>query len=130
MECQSVTLMPLDEVSIGRVDFMKVDVEGAEMRVFRGAQRTLEDFRPIMLSEISPAMLERVSVSSTQEFFAFFQKLEYRCFIIDPQRLGEELRDYPSNWPKPLMNIGLIPAERCNSEIDKSFRFAPRLTRP
>jgi FkbM family methyltransferase len=34
-----------------RIDFVKIDVEGAELQVFRGARRTLERWRPVVLFE-------------------------------------------------------------------------------
>lgn len=34
--------------------FVKVDVEGAEAKVLRGAQRLLEEFRPILFVEVGP----------------------------------------------------------------------------
>jgi hypothetical protein len=39
-------------VSLKRVDVIKIDVEGAEADVLRGAQRTLERFRPYLFIEI------------------------------------------------------------------------------
>lgn len=38
--------------------FMKVDVEGAELSVFEGAVETLRTHRPVILSELSPTLLE------------------------------------------------------------------------
>jgi FkbM family methyltransferase len=35
-----------------RLDFLKVDVEGGELHVLHGAERTVEQFRPTMLIEI------------------------------------------------------------------------------
>ena len=48
MECRRLDdLLPPDH----RVDFMKVDVEGAELQAFRGARHTLERCRPHLLFE-------------------------------------------------------------------------------
>ena len=45
-------VMPLDEIvedlELGRVDFIKMDIEGSEGRALRGASRTLERFKPRM----------------------------------------------------------------------------------
>jgi FkbM family methyltransferase len=37
---------------LNRLDFVKIDVEGAELHVLRGAHRIVETFRPTMLIEI------------------------------------------------------------------------------
>lgn len=40
------------KVGLTRLDFVKVDVEGAELQVLRGGQETIESYRPAMLLEI------------------------------------------------------------------------------
>jgi len=47
----------LDELvpELPRIDFVKIDVEGAELFVLRGAKRLLERDRPILLFECSPS---------------------------------------------------------------------------
>jgi FkbM family methyltransferase len=47
--------LPLDdlvaEVALRRVDFVKIDVEGAELEVLEGARRMLSEFRPSLFVE-------------------------------------------------------------------------------
>jgi len=40
------------ESGIDRLDFVKIDVEGAEMHILEGGQRSIENFQPAMLIEI------------------------------------------------------------------------------
>ncbi|MGH9244424.1 MAG: FkbM family methyltransferase [Acidimicrobiales bacterium] len=47
-----VALAALDEYDLERVGFVKIDVEGHELEVLRGAERTLERWRPTLLVEI------------------------------------------------------------------------------
>jgi FkbM family methyltransferase len=42
----------LAERRIGRIDLMKIDVEGAELEVFRSARRLLSSLRPILICEV------------------------------------------------------------------------------
>ncbi|PRX47042.1 FkbM family methyltransferase [Prauserella shujinwangii] len=51
------------DVSPGRVDFVKIDVEGAELYVLHGGQRTIETRRPTMLIEIEARHTERYGYS-------------------------------------------------------------------
>ncbi len=51
---------------LARVDVMKIDVEGAEARVLRGAARTLDTHRPVLLLELNPAALRRAGSSLAQ----------------------------------------------------------------
>ena len=60
-EFETVRSITLDAVvrdlQISHVDFLKIDVEGAEPLVLRGAKQTIEKFRPSILFEINaPAM--------------------------------------------------------------------------
>src|SRR5262249_28338799 len=50
-EGESIPLLTIDSLSLDRCDFMKIDVEGMELDVLRGAARTLARFRPILYLE-------------------------------------------------------------------------------
>jgi FkbM family methyltransferase len=124
MESQAIALRPLDALGLQRVDFMKIDVEGAEMRVFRGAQATLDRCRPVILSELSPEMLKRGSEADTEAIFSLFKQINYRIFIINPHRYGEEVSRFPREWVGPLANFAMVPNERIQN---RRFADFPRL---
>lgn len=57
---QDVPVVSLDATDLRRpVRFIKMDVEGAEPLVLRGARRLLGKDRPVMVSELHPAQLDR-----------------------------------------------------------------------
>jgi FkbM family methyltransferase len=62
-----VTVDTLDglaaQVGLDRLDFMKVDVEGAELQVLHGGKNVIESFRPAMLLEIEGRHTERNACS-------------------------------------------------------------------
>lgn len=51
--------LPLDVLGMARIDFIKIDVEGAEVAVLRGAVDTIQRCKPLLLIEVYPEMLER-----------------------------------------------------------------------
>lgn len=51
---------------ITQVDLIKIDVEGAELRVLLGAQRILKKYRPALIIEVTPAFLEELGDSETR----------------------------------------------------------------
>jgi FkbM family methyltransferase len=61
-----------------RVDLLKIDVEGAEMNVFKGAQRLLSrPDAPMILLEVNPSALERMG-ASREDVAALLQQNGYR----------------------------------------------------
>ncbi|WP_379970059.1 FkbM family methyltransferase [Epilithonimonas sp. UC225_85] len=51
---QKVEVKPLDDLDLklGKLDFIKIDVEGNEMQTLRGAKKTIEKFKPILMVEM------------------------------------------------------------------------------
>lgn len=81
---KSVPLVALDGVEIQRpVRFIKMDVEGAEPQVVRGAERILREDRPVILSELHSAQLGRASGASVDAFLAQMRALGYRARTLD-----------------------------------------------
>ena len=72
------------ELALDRVDFIKMDIEGAEHAALRGAQETLRKFRPTLLVEVSDKSL-RFQGSSAQELLAFLRELGYSIREFSPQ---------------------------------------------
>jgi hypothetical protein len=56
------------ELSLDRLDFMKVDVEGFELEVFAGAKETLATYRPIVFLEMNHWCLNIFRRMSIPEF--------------------------------------------------------------
>ncbi len=64
-----VSLATLDSFKIRPVSLIKIDVEGHELEVLKGAERTLEECRPVVIVEVR----ERNAV----EVGGFFERLGY-----------------------------------------------------
>ena len=67
-----VRLIRLDDYwrdhPLPRLDLMKIDVEGAEVRVLRGADKTIERFRPLIVFEVCPSWLAKMQTSAAELF--------------------------------------------------------------
>jgi len=56
-ECVSVTTLDSFAKNIGRVDMVKMDIQGAEGRAIRGGEKLLTKHHPIMFFELAPHLL-------------------------------------------------------------------------
>ena len=75
---RSVTL---DQALNGiRPDIVKIDVEGAEGLVLKGAQKTL-DFRPVVISEFSASSLPAISRVSAAQYLDEFVRRNYSLYL-------------------------------------------------
>ncbi|WP_411288964.1 FkbM family methyltransferase [Phenylobacterium sp.] len=93
MDIQPTPVVRLDdycaEQGIERVDFIRMDIEGAEQKALEGAQGVLDRDRPHVLLEIHPAMLAARFGGSADEVVAMFRTRGYRMFALNGDRLEE-----------------------------------------
>ncbi|MEH6607780.1 MAG: FkbM family methyltransferase [Halioglobus sp.] len=64
-----------------RPDFVKCDVEGAELLVFRGGRQTLEECRPIVFAELLRKWAKPFGYHPT-DMIEFFAERGYVCFAV------------------------------------------------
>ncbi len=111
-----VPTFALDELMTGPVSFLKMDVEGAEGRVVKGATRIIEHDRPIITTELKEEMLRRVSSTTVAEYLGYFEGLGYTPALLEKDS-GAEMH-YPSaaallgDWGDndELRDVLLLPA--------------------
>lgn len=65
-----VLMLPLDAWDwagkVGRIDFMKIDCEGYELEVIRGAERTITESRPCIIVEQKEGHAQRFGFAETE----------------------------------------------------------------
>lgn len=67
----------LDSYELEQVDLIKIDVQGADLRVLDGARNTIRKYRPIVVFEYSPDAA-RLHGDSQAWFMEFFAALDYK----------------------------------------------------
>ncbi|HEV2984598.1 MAG TPA: FkbM family methyltransferase [Vicinamibacterales bacterium] len=102
-----VPLVALDDLKLARpVRFLKMDVEGAEPQVVRGAVRLLQEDRPVILSELHPTQLERASGTTAEQFLASLRDIGYDAHLLENGAIGPKLERVPGT---ALVSIVLVP---------------------
>jgi len=71
----------VEREGIERVDAIKLDVEGAELHVIHGADKTILRFKPIMMVEINPDTLKAAG-TTPQELFDAIVSYGYKAHVI------------------------------------------------
>jgi FkbM family methyltransferase len=109
-----VKLMPLDEIPelkpvIGAIRLIKCDVEGHELNVFHGALKTLNQSRPVVITEVGHA---EYHADNKQDIFSFFQELNYNCYVIGPDNHSLLPSNVGDEFPSEIRpNRIMIPEE-------------------
>lgn len=95
------------------IRFIKIDVEGAELLVLKGAKETLKNHRPFVLFEFGLGASEYYE-STAEEFYSFFLELNYSLFTLkdalkdkEALSLANFISHYQNNseyyfWAAPL----------------------------
>lgn len=71
----------LNKLNIQKVDFIKIDVEGAELPVLKGAINTLSKFKPILLIEFNESTFNAAGYSSN-DIFNFLKQFGYKFYMV------------------------------------------------
>jgi len=95
---ETVTLTTLDafaaERKLARLDFIKADIEGWEMRMLAGGQAAIARFRPALLLEVQAAHLARAG-DTPGALWQFFAGLDYDAEHVRAERAAIRLAPAP-----------------------------------
>jgi len=79
--CKTVTIDEfVHKNDIDRVDFIKIDTDGNELAVLRGAKETLCAFHPVIVFEIAIYLLDENLQSFSKDFIDLLTPIGYGVF--------------------------------------------------
>ena len=106
----NVKASPIDTVladqTLSRVDVIKIDAESAEMNVLRGAQQTIDRFRPVLIAELGDFDVEGAPLS--REIVDWVVARGYRP--VECRKVGFALHQPKERYG--YLNLMFVPDER------------------
>lgn len=105
--CETVPVKTLDEYNLAGVGFIKIDVEGHEEAVLRGARNTFRSSQPVLLLE----MEERHNPGTTSRVKAMMEELGYRGYYLNEGRF------------EPIETIDTLNPVLANGRYVQNFFF-------
>lgn len=114
----------------GRADVVKIDVEGAELGVLRGAEALLRTRRPLIMFESGP---EEVLGHGKAAMWEFLDARDYALFL--PNRLAHEAPPLSlegfldsHHYPRRTTNYFAVPREKIGDVRNKARKIMKILT--
>ena len=92
---------------IDRVDVIKVDAEGSEFAILRGAADTLSRFRPKLLMELNTPALDRQGAAS-KDVLSLLMSSGYRVYRTAPYR---EIPSADTEFVEQVFNVFATPGD-------------------
>ena len=109
----TVDTVTVDSMGFDNVGFMKVDVEGNELDVLKGATQTIITNRPVCMVEV----YEKFNKYPVETTFEFFFDMGYNCFY-----------NYKARGLEQVNNITeALDAIKIPEITDGDFLFVPKL---
>jgi FkbM family methyltransferase len=107
-----------EQNNITRCDFIKIDIEGAEIFFSRGAKQFLSKTQPIIYAEFNLYFIQKFGLD-IQEAYTFFETLNYSIYyqVRENGRLSSRFSPLTEEV-KPKDNLLLLPARLTKKEIE------------
>jgi FkbM family methyltransferase len=97
----------VSDADLKRVDFIKIDVEGADLEVLRSAVETIRRFRPRVCIEYSVTTWGSFG-STSEQLLSLLADLRYEAMLFDVKK-KQLIPVEPSVWSSPYVNLFLCP---------------------
>lgn len=105
----------VQKINIKSIDFIKIDVEGGELDVLKGAVGAIEKIRPIFMCEIQDIRTRQWGYEAS-EACDFLEKYGYLWFVPDKSGFLEPVKSR-EEYKLKKTNLVAVPKEKINDII-------------
>ena len=95
----------IDSKGLNKIDLIKLDVEGFEMKVLSGARGTIVRYKPDLFVEVDDANL-RMQGDSVKDIFNYFKELDYSIVDVETNEVVEEYKVLENRHTDILCHYG------------------------
>jgi FkbM family methyltransferase len=113
----------LSPAGLARIDFMKIDVEGAELRALSGALDTISRHKPDLVIECNPIALGRFQNATAHDLLSVLARLYQRVYALLPG--GVILVEKEAAFDRLLEQYGLLDLA-CGPRVERAASSPPR----
>jgi len=95
---QKVESITIDEVckNLNKLNFIKIDIEGAELKALKGAEQVLNNFKPKLSLEVDQHSFDHIN--------SFLKKYGYKPFVFEGQHLVE-INKISKEYPTMIFKV-------------------------
>lgn len=90
---------------ISRLDFIKVDIQGAEPLFLEGARKTLQTLKPKLIMEVAPSSMGSTGYTSNN-FLSLTESLGYNAFLLGAS--GQKTKKLSAETTPPTFGSGNV----------------------
>ena len=109
----------IERMGIEKLDLLKIDVEGGEYYVLKGAKKTIEKFHPVIQYEYSTVIDKLSNLNNTELSFNLLKDHGYLQYLIKDETLLIPIRNVDKNIDNA--NILCFHKDNLNQYIDLSL---------
>ncbi len=113
-----VDVVVLDHILRGhKIDFIKLDLEGADFLALKGGENILRNWKPPVVFENSRAWAAKKYNYTAEDFFIFFENLEYEIYDLHNIKLTRD------NWEDQNLSFEFIAFHKSDPRGDLFMRI-------
>lgn len=97
----------IQDMNLKKLDFIKIDCEGYELKILKGAKHTLRKFKPILLIEMNSFRLQE-NGASYKDIYDLLLEENYSWRIVQPELKGGDLQYDVLCWPNIVIQTSRV----------------------